>query len=297
MKGKRPSACGKAADSVKGQIFLCGNPAGLSGCPPMRYFFSFRETLLTQDLKRYSDIYKEESPMLRKKSFYFVLTILIFNGARLWAGDNASFVDLGFSPDGAVYMFAQYGVESNTLRPWAELAVVDVPKNNFVAGGRVSYTHTGAVTNGQDGSGALYRLIARNGALAERYGVDFLLQGYPLYISVETSDTSGDGGEIIEFRDFQAGASYRATLIPTLEGSGSSLKSSFFINLERTAGNGSKRSYKVGSPGVKRPLISSYRIRKVMIAPQDGSLIFVIEMKRPGNGGFDIRYMAEALRL
>jgi predicted secreted protein len=235
--------------------------------------------------------------MLRKKSFYLVLTALIFSGLRLWAGDNASFVDLGFSPDGRIYMFAQYGVESDTLRPWAELATVDVPKNTFVPGGRVSYTHTQAVTNGQDGSGALYRLIAQNGALANRYGVDFLIQGYPLYLSLETSDRTGDGGEIVEFRDFQANASYKATLIPTLEGSGSNLKSSFFIRLERTAGDGSKRTYTVGAPNFKRPLISSYRIRKAVIAPQNGSLIFVIEMKKPGNDGFDIRYMAEALKL
>ena len=235
--------------------------------------------------------------MLRKKSFYFVLIVLVLGGLRLWAGDNASFVDLGFSPDGTIYMFAQYGVESNTLKPWAELAVVDVPKNNFVPGGRVSYNHPGAVTNGQDGSGAMYRLIAQSGALANRYGVDFLLQGQPLYISLETSDKAGDGGEIIEFRHFQAGVSYKATLIPTLEGSGKDLKSSFFINLERTSGDNSKRTYRVGSPAVKRPLISSYRIRKVMIAPQDGSLIFVIEMKKPGSGGFDIRYMTEALKL
>jgi predicted secreted protein len=235
--------------------------------------------------------------MLWKKSFCLVLGALIFNGLRLWAGDNASFVDLGFSPDGRIYMFAQYGVESDTLRPWAELAVVDVPRNNFVAGGRVSYTHPGAVTNGQDGSGALYRLIAQNGALANRHGVDFLLQGYPLYLSLETSDRAGDGGESIEFRDFQAGVSYKAVLIPTLEGGGAGLKSSFFINLERTARDGSKRSYTVGSPAVKRPLISSYRIRKVMTAPRDGSLIFVIEMKKSGSGGFDIRYMTEALRL
>jgi predicted secreted protein len=251
-------------------------------------------------LKTFSDIpifTIEESPMMQKKSFYPVLVALVFSAAPLWAGDNASFVDLGFSPDGTIYMFGQYGVEADTLRPWAELAAVDVPKNNFVTGGRVSYTHPSAMTNGQDGSGALYRLIAQSGALANRYGVDFLLQGYPLYISLETSDRTGDGGEIVEFRDFQANVSYKATLMPTLEGSGSNLKSSFVINLERTARDGSKRTYTVGSPSVKRPLVSSYRIRKAIIAPQNGSLIFVIEMKRSGSGGFDIRYMAEALRL
>ncbi|MFP3043443.1 DUF2259 domain-containing protein [Treponema primitia] len=235
--------------------------------------------------------------MVQRKSFYLVIAVLIFGGLYLWAGDNASFVDLGFSPDGRVYMFAQYGVESRTLRPWADLGVVDVPRNNFVSGGRVSYTHTDTVVPGQDGSGALFRLITQNSTLADRYGINFLRQGQPLFISLETSNGPGDGGETIEFRDFQAGSSYKATLVPTLEGYGANLKSSFIINVEKTAKDGSKRSYTVGTPQIKRPLISSYRVRKVMIAPQDGSLIFVIEMKKPGEEGFDLRYMVEALKL
>ncbi|WP_010256332.1 DUF2259 domain-containing protein [Treponema primitia] len=235
--------------------------------------------------------------MLQRKSFYLVIAALVFGGLYLWAGDNASFVDLGFSPDGRVYMFAQYGVESRTLRPWADLGVVDVPRNNFVPGGRVSYTHTDTVVPGQDGSGALFRLITQNSTLADRYGINFLRQGQPLFISLETSNGPGDGGETIEFRDFQTNTSYKATVIPTLEGYGANMKSSFVINVEKTARDGSKRSYTVGTPQIKRPLISSYRIRKVMTAPQDGSLIFVIEMKKPGEGGFDLRYMVEALKL
>jgi predicted secreted protein len=83
-----------------------------------------------------------------------------------------------------------------------------------------------------------------------------------------------------------------------VEGSGSSLRSSFFINLEKTARDGSRRTYTVGTPQVRRPLITSYRIRRVMIAPEDGSMIMVIEMRRQQEGGsFDIRYMVEALRL
>jgi predicted secreted protein len=34
-----------------------------------------------------------------------------------------------------------------------------------------------------------------------------------------------------------------------------------------------------------------------MIAPQDGSMIFVIQMKMPTDTGYDIRYMVEAVRL
>jgi predicted secreted protein len=229
-----------------------------------------------------------------KKKYALFIVMLVLRGFFLWAGDTASFVDLGFSPDGQIYMFAQYGVQSGTLRPWAEISVVDVPRNNFVSGGRISYTHDSPVIAGQDGAGALYRLIARNASLAERYGVSFLFQGQPLYVSLENGAAPG---ETIEFRDFEQGASYRASLVPYVEGTGAELKSSFYINLERTARDGSKKSYTVGNPQIKRPLIASYRIAKVMIAPRDGSVIFVIETRKPGSNGFDIRYMVEALRL
>jgi predicted secreted protein len=193
-------------------------------------------------------------------------------------------------------MFGQYGIQARTLRPWADLYAVDVPRNNFVSGGRISYTHDSPAIPGQDGAGALFRLISRNTALADQYGVSFLLQGQPLFISVDNGQTPA-AGDAIEFRDFEQSASYRASLVSSTEGSGDSLKSSFFINLERTTRDGSKKSYTVGTPQLKRPLITAYRIRKVVVAPRDGSIIFVIEMKKQGEDGTDIRYMVEALRL
>jgi predicted secreted protein len=230
-----------------------------------------------------------------KKTICLLVVIAAIGSAALSAGDTAAYVDLGFSPDGKIYMFAQYGVQSKTLKPWADLFVVDVPKNNFVSGGKNSYVHDSPVIAGQDGSGALYRIIARHAALAESYRVNYLFQGQPLYISLEDPDSSSC--ETIEFRDFEGGFSYKATLIPAVEGSGPAMQSSFYINLERTGKEGSKKSYTVGSPQVKRPLIAAYRIRKVMIAPWDGSMIFVIEMKKQDGTNFDFRFMVEALRL
>jgi predicted secreted protein len=229
-----------------------------------------------------------------KKTLWALLAIAVSCAASLWAGDTATFVDLGFSPDGRTYAFAQYGVQSGTLRPWAELFVVDVPQNNFVSGGRVSFVHDRPIAAGQDGSGALYNIVTRNSALTTRYGVNFLNQGQPLFISLD--EPSSPPAYSIEFRDFNSSASYRATIVPTIEGSGASLTSSFQINLERTAGDGSKRSFVVGSPSVKRPQIVSYRMRKVLISPNSGSLIFIIEMRRQNGPDYDTRFMVEALR-
>ncbi|MDR1859069.1 MAG: DUF2259 domain-containing protein [Treponema sp.] len=229
-----------------------------------------------------------------KRTFLATAGLLIICTSALRAGDSASFVDLGFSQDGKIYMFAQYGVRFDTLRPWADMFIVDVAKNDFVSGGRISYTHDRPIDAGQNGAGALYRLIAKNAPLVERYGVTYPNQGQPLYIALE-GDPAYEGGTI-EFRDFVSGASYRATLVETITGSGSSLASSFYINLECTDGDGSRRAFRIGTPEIRRPLVSSYRIKKVLIAPPGNSLILVIEMNRQAEGGSDVRYMIEALR-
>jgi predicted secreted protein len=226
----------------------------------------------------------------------FLFTGLFINISGLWAGDTATFIDLGFSPDGKIYMFAQYGLQSGTLKPWADLSIVDVPRNSFVSGGRISYVHDGPAVSGQDGSGALYRLIAQNASAAERYRINYCLQGQLLFVATN-GETGSEPQLPVEFRDFESGANYRASLVPYVEGSGANLKSSFFINLERTGREGAKKIYTVGNPQIKRPLIASYRIRKVMAAPNNGSMIFLIEMKKKEGSDFNIRYMVEALRL
>jgi predicted secreted protein len=234
--------------------------------------------------------------MYHRKIGFTLAMALFFGIFSLWAGDTATFVDLGFSPDGKVYMFAQYGIQSGTLRPWADLFIVDVPKNNFVSGGRLSYVHNQPVVSGQDGSGALYRLIAQNASMAEKYRINYCFQGQPLFIAVN-GEAEFETRIPIVFRDYESGANYRASLVSYTEGFGANLRSSFYINLERTRRDGSRKTYTVGNPQIKRPLIASYCIRKVMIAPHDGSMIFLIEMKKQEGDSFNIRYMVEALRL
>jgi predicted secreted protein len=224
---------------------------------------------------------------------FMLLVFLFFLACILWAGDTAVFVDLGFSADGRTYMFGQYGVQSETLRPWAELYAVDVQSNSFVSGGKISYTHDGSVVAGHDGSGALYRVIARNTSLADRYNVSYLLQGQLLYVSVENGVSPG--GETIEFRDFEKADSFQAALVSSNLGTAGS---SFFISLQRVNRDGSTRTYTAGNASIRRPGVVSYRIRRVLAAPRNGSLIFVIEMKKQNpDGSTDIRYMVETLKL
>jgi len=228
------------------------------------------------------------------KRIFFVLSGLLVVSVSLWAGDSASFVDLGFSSDGAIYMFAQYGVKSGLLKPWADLFVVDVTRNDFVPDTGISYTHDRPIEAGQDGSSALYRVITQNTGLAERFEVSYPNQGQPLYIAL-----SGDPayeGKVIAFRDFISGVSYKANLIEAVNGSGKGVRSSFYIKLESLDNDGEVKTFTVGTPGMERSSVLSYRIKKVLVAPSGNSLIFVIEMKCYAENGHNIRYMVEALR-
>jgi predicted secreted protein len=227
--------------------------------------------------------------MSGKKTLCTLVAILLFGVSSLQARDTATFVDLGFSPDGRTFMFAQYGVQAGTLRPWADLLVVDVPRNDFVVGGRVSYVHHQPVVFGQDGSGTLRDLLMRNVPLVERHGINHSVQGRPLYIALDNVAPN-----VIEFRNFETGAFYRASLVQTIEGTGANLRSSFIINLQRDARDGTRRTLVVGTPSVRRPLITSYRIRQARVFGD--SMIFVIEMTRQEGSSVAIRYMVEAVR-
>jgi predicted secreted protein len=232
--------------------------------------------------------------MFLKRTVLPICIVFFIYVSALWAGDSAVFVDLGFSQDGKTYMFGQYGVLSQSLKPWADLFVVDMITNNFVPNGRLSNTQNNPIKAGQDGSGILYQMLTNNSNLTNRYRIDFQNQGQPLYIA--RNENPSENGETIDFRDFINGKSYRAQLIPTITGSGINAKSSFYINLDTRSPNGQTSRYKVGTPEKVRQRITSYNFKKVLIDSTGNSVIFVIEMKQAAEGGHDIRYMVEAVR-
>jgi len=233
--------------------------------------------------------------MVIKKTVLSVLIILFTCVSALWAGDTAIFVDLGFSPDGRTYMFGQYGVRSANLRPWAELFIVDVNRNVFVQNGRTSLSQNTPIRAGQDGSGIFHQLVSNTTSLANRHGINFQNQGLPLYISRD--ENPPNRGERINFRDFLTNRQFYAQVIPTITGSGNNVRSQFYINLDVTSANGQTKNYRVGTPNFVRQGVMQYNIKRVIIDAGGNAVIFVIEMKRFAENGFDVRYMVEAVWL
>ena len=232
-----------------------------------------------------------------KNRFFLVLIVFSLFGISSLsaAGDSASFVDLGFSPDGKFYAFAQYGVNIETLKPWAELIIVDVEKNDYVPEGRIFYLHNTPITAGQDGSGILYKVMAEKLEQVTSYGIRYSNQGQPLYIAL-AGDPAFEGHEI-SFRDFISNVRYKAKLNETVRGRDERASSSFLISLDVMDGDKLIKKVNVGTPQINRRLIYSNRICRVLISPEGNSIIFVIEMKQYNKGGHNIRYMIEAVRL
>ena len=111
-----------------------------------------------------------------------------------------------------------------------------------------------------------------------------------------------DGTEIV-FKDFEGSSTeqsvfYHIKLTPVLEGTGTNVKSSFSISLEKKNENGELLSHNiVGNPSIKRKGVSSYKIDRIFSDKSGRNLVFVIEKRVEDKNGTSIRYMVETIRL
>lgn len=223
---------------------------------------------------------------------YLLLSILIFLSAlSVSAGDIATFVNLGFSEDSETFMFSQYGIDAETSQPFADLYVVDVPENDFVPGGVVRETFDHEITPGQDGSGALYTVLRSNVELIRQYDIDHLKKGRLVYLLVNGAVPKSH----IEFRDFNTGNRYEINLVQMAIGEGPTARAAFHIQLTVYRPDGSVDARTVGLPGFYREGVSTYRIKQVVLAPDERSIVFVVEKESVAERGKTLRYMVETV--
>lgn len=223
----------------------------------------------------------------------FVVLLLIAITGFAYAGDAARFVNLGFSPDSRTFMFAQHGIAAENGFPFAEIYTVDVPNNSFVSGGVVRETYDTPISPGQDGSGALFTLLPDLHNVVSRYRINHLTQGRLIYLLVDGAEVR----ERIEFRDFETGNTYTISISQDRRGSGDSVRASFYLDVVGTLSNGTELEHRVGRPGYYRDDIDRYRISQVIMAPDERSIVVVIERIRETSSGLRIRYMVETVRL
>lgn len=220
---------------------------------------------------------------------FALLLLLSLVGVVAFGGDIAKFVNLGFSDDADVFVFGQYGIESEGANAFAAIYAVDVPDNRFVSNGVFTLERDDPLTLGQDGRGALYTLLGEAQDVVRLHEVDHLRTGRPIYILIDGDEPKPH----LAFRDFAADTRYDVTIAQDSRGSGDELSSSFYIDLTLTYSDDSSASLRIGRPDYYRDGVDSYRITQILVGPDQTSVVFVVE-KRSIDGS--ARYMVETAR-
>lgn len=219
-----------------------------------------------------------------------ICTILCcFAVLSAFAGDVAVFQDIGFSKDGKIYFFGEYGKTDKKFIPYGEIYGVDVDKNEYVPG---------LVFKAQDKSFEKASRKVYEALFAKHYSE---IQKYEFYkprpedvLYIMEEESKGAEDEIV-FKSFEESEyEYHVKLVPTFYGK----KSSFYINVEVFDKEGnSKVSYKAGTPSIKRPNVTGYKIIRIFTNANKESVVFVIEKTVEDENGTSIRYMVETKKL
>lgn len=222
-----------------------------------------------------------------------LLALLFWVTGAAFGGDVATFVNLGFSPDSRTFVFAQYGIQRQNGHPFAEMYVVDVPGNRFVDGGVFTRAFTAPAAVGSDGIGALFTILPTAAEVLRRHTIDHLRQGRLIYLLVNGREE----GQVLNFRDFESGTRYRIALVQNARGTGAGGSAAFHLEVTVTRANGQTSTVTVGRSGFFRNGVNAYRIRQVLVAPDERSLVVVMERITNLADGEQIRYMVETVRL
>ncbi len=227
------------------------------------------------------------------KRIALLAAMALIASAALFAGDVAEFVNLGFSDDGAYFQFAQYGIDAATGGSYAEIYTVHNARNEFVPKGLIRSSSDAPLDIGQDGSGLFYNLLYKNAEQARKYRIDHLRQGRLLYILLDGETPRQE----LSFRDFKTGVDYSLALDQKVVESGETVYSSFSLEIVAKGVSGAERSFRGGTPSVKRTGVEGYLIRRVVLSPDERFMIVVVEKKVRARDADSLRYMVEAVKL
>lgn len=216
--------------------------------------------------------------------------------AAVFAGDVATFVEGGWSSDGKIYVFGQYGKTDKSYQGWAELIEVDIDKNDYADKGYFSIKPS-AVTAGKNGREVFESLEAKSFYSTKPLNLKKTEADQIMYIC---EDPIKKGSDIINFTDFLGSEidnpkKYTVSITKTVDGKGASCKSSFYILIEKKDADGNViATQKVGNPDIKRKGITDYKIEQILTDKTGKKMIFVVEKIMEDKTGINVRYMVEA---
>ena len=211
--------------------------------------------------------------------FLFCLSPLV-----LLSGDDATFTSLGLSPQGRYFAFAQYGEQDGSGFPYAEIYIVDVKKNSFVAGGVVQRLWRQEVQPLPTGLHVLLDLRAEAESLFKAYKIMTTNQPETIIQATEKERVRA-GWNLDDSRHVLVALEQKN------RGVIGTYSSSAAFQLKMSCGDND--SMRIGAIDRFRKHVIRYDIDRVLALKDKSSIIFVIRMTKMGFEGADIRYMVE----
>ena len=227
-----------------------------------------------------------------------LLCFLLISAVLLsaFAGDWANFVDIGFSKNGSVYLFGQYGITDSDFESYAEIYAVDVQKNSFLPDG-IFRTMPSSKTASMSGKACFENLKEKASYFINQFDAEKTAVDNILYIRGASKANPED---TIKVKDFENSTKdnalyYTFQIVPHYEGKGENSKGSFFISVEKQDASGKVLERKtVGNAERKRAGVTAYAIEKILLDKSAKNFIVVVEKKVADKTGTSIRYMVES---
>lgn len=226
----------------------------------------------------------------------FLFCLYMVFGFSLFAGDAASYINLGFSSDNQYFMFGQYGVSISDGKSYAESFIIDVESNRYAKGGKLSDNWPVVPGLGMDSIGGLINLVRENNWLIKKYDIDHINNGKTVYFLEEGKLPENE----LRFRIFNDKSTITLVTCHLSQGqdkTGDKTSSWFFIDFSWDDTDGKKHLIKMGHPEIKRDGVLSYYIKNIILSPDLKSFIFVIAREEADANGVNLRYMVETVTI
>jgi predicted secreted protein len=141
--------------------------------------------------------------------------------------------------------------------------------------------------------GALLTLLPDAAPIVRTHRISHLRQGRLVYLLVN-GETQRNR---IEFRDFENGDRYTVTMTQDARGTGETGSAAFHLDVATRFANGAEGTHRVGRPSLYRDGVNQYRVRQILLSPDERSLVIVVERITDTPSGQRVRYMVETVRV
>ncbi len=205
----------------------------------------------------------------------------------LAAGDRAEFINLGFSDDGSIFLYGQYGKDTEGRYLYADIIAHSLVDDQRVDEMTISRQYPMRQFSGQSGLNALLMGL-REHASSYSLPINYTNTGSVLFFQLPGQDA----GELVTFTDYADMTLYTVSLTIRPKERKPGTDATILLTLFRELRDGTKSRFSTGS--LLEPLegIYEFHIKQAVLSPDRSGIIVVIQTRvfNEADGDEDYRY-------